>query len=686
MKSFFDTALAGKTKAHLAAFIVGAAALVAGGFSETACAQTIDPKKPISIEEFFKRAEFSDFVPSADGKFLATTAEVSGRYNLVVIDLERKRTIAITNWTNLDVGRVRWISPDRLVYSAVQINAPSGQDSPRAGGLFVVSRDGSESRQLAKTASQLAKGGSTGIATMEFIAASATNPDEILVNGGVLNDDSYDVYRVNVTNGKDRLITQGRPSDRIQRWVLDNKQVPRVAVALGRGATTEFSIFYRSSATSDWKLLRKFDNSKPPAFVPIAFDSDDKTLFISTNEGRDNMAIYRFDPEANKIIELVAQHPVYDMGADPQGDLVGRLLFDPKTRELRGLRVDADKPTVVWLDQKIAQAQATIDQTFKDTTNILVPTESGKFFVSSFSDTMPGRFYVFDPEKRNIEMIGAARPWLEGRLAKVIPFRLKTRDGLEIPSYYILPRDYKPGTKIPTIVHIHGGPMARDVVQGGRYGESFGVREGQILAARGYAVVLPNFRITPELGSKIYYAGFGTYGRQMLDDHEDAAKWAVDQGFADPKKMCISGASYGGYAALQAVARPTNPFTCSIAGLPVTDLPWQRANADYRVSQYAVEYWRKVIGVPSHDDPLAKALSPINNADKIKVPVFMYVGEEDTRTPPRQAERMRDALAAAGNPVKDYYVGKGEGHGYGVTKTNIEFTERMLKFLETVFK
>jgi dipeptidyl aminopeptidase/acylaminoacyl peptidase len=197
--------------------------------------------------------------------------------------------------------------------------------------------------------------------------------------------------------------------------------------------------------------------------------------------------------------------------------------------------------------------------------------------------------------------------------------------------------------------------------------------------------VLPNFRVTPGIGSSIYYAGFGTYGMQMSDDHEDAAKWAVDQGFADPKKICISGASYGGYASLHALSRPSNPFVCAISGLPVTDLKFQRAEADYAESKAAVEYWRQVQGVKDWDDPLVRSMSPLFNADKIKQPVFMYVGENDVRTPPQQAKRMADALKAAGNPVKGYFVGKGEGHGYGVEATSVQLYEQILKFLsETV--
>jgi dipeptidyl aminopeptidase/acylaminoacyl peptidase len=498
----------------------------------------------------------------------------------------------------------------------------------------------------------------------------------------VLNDDSVDLYRVNLSNGRNRIITQGRPSDRITRWILDSKLVPRVAIAGTAGSTTGTVVHYRASADAPWTELTRFDATMPPAMVPLAFDTDDQHLFVASNANRKNMALFRYNPTTKAFVEQVAQHPLYDLGASPRGEPLNSLIRNPTNGELIGIRLDADKPQVVWFDEALDKVQASIDASLPNRTNVLQRAGNSKrYVVSSFSDTSPGRYYVFDETKRSLEEIGAARPWLEGKLAQVRPFMLKTRDGLSIPSYYVLPRNHQPGKRLPTIVHVHGGPFARDVVQGGRFGTSFGVLEAQVLASRGYAVVLPNFRVTPELGSDLYYAGFGSYGKQMSDDHEDAAKWAVDQGFAEPSKICISGASYGGYASLQALTRPSNPFRCAISGLPVTDLKYQNAEADYAVNPAAVEYWRKLLGVPNFNHPDVAAVSPLFNAEKIKQPVFMYIGDEDTRTPPTQARRMAEALAKAGNPVKDFYVGKGEGHGYGVDANNVELYERMLKFL-----
>jgi dipeptidyl aminopeptidase/acylaminoacyl peptidase len=163
-----------------------------------------------------------------------------------------------------------------------------------------------------------------------------------------------------------------------------------------------------------------------------------------------------------------------------------------------------------------------------------------KLLITSFSDVNPTRWYMLDEEKNTLEEIGAARPWMDGKLVEQRPFLYKTRDGLEIPGYLFLPKGYKAGTKLPTIVHIHGGPTVRADTFGAG---SFGNREGQLFASRGYAVVVPNFRITPGMGNKIFSKGFGTIGRQMSEDHEDALKWAIEQGYTDPSRACISGAS-----------------------------------------------------------------------------------------------------------------------------------------------
>lgn len=528
--------------------------------------QAATPLPPIA--DYFKLPAVSEPKLSPNGQYIAVSSPVNGRLNLAIVDLESRKGTAITNFSSFDVQDIHWIGNDKLVFSLGQANSPTGPGQFDGGGLFVVSRDGKESRQLAKTVKETRASGQNVYRRMEFLKRVPGTDDEVLVSANLRSADSEDVYRLDLRNGRTTLITGNRP-ERADDWVLDNSRVPRVVTSWIKD-TQKYIVHYRKDADSPWQEIMRTDLVKGPSFKVLGFLADNKTLMVAGNPGRDTMAVYRFDPETKQFGELLAQHPRYDMGADAGGGSVPGVETDPETDRVTGFNVRADRPQKVWVDEKEAKTQATIDAALPDTYNVFtrVP-KSSRVLVSSFSDVSPFRWYLLDEEKRTLEELFASRPWLtNAQLVEQRSFILKTRDGLEIPSYYFLPKNYKPGERLPTVIHIHGGPAAR----ADNWGRGFGYTEAQLLASRGYAVVLPNFRVTPGLGTKIFYAGFGTVGRQMSEDHEDAVNWAIKEGFADPKRVCMSGASYGGYATLRALAKTPDMFKCGIAGLVVSDL------------------------------------------------------------------------------------------------------------------
>jgi dipeptidyl aminopeptidase/acylaminoacyl peptidase len=195
--------------------------------------------------------------------------------------------------------------------------------------------------------------------------------------------------------------------------------------------------------------------------------------------------------------------------------------------------------------------------------------------------------------------------------------------------------------------------------------------------------VLPNFRITPGFGGRIYYSGFGTLGRQMLDDHEDAARWAVDQGFADPQRICISGGSYGGYATLMALAKFPNVFRCGIAGLMVSDVKQLVTSpaGDIAYNKLAVTFFNTAVGAKSPSE-YPNEISPIHWASRIKQPLLVYAGADDIRTPLEQTNAMVSALERAGNPPKKVIIKPEEGHGFGKVENNVELYNAIIEFLE----
>jgi dipeptidyl aminopeptidase/acylaminoacyl peptidase len=196
-------------------------------------------------------------------------------------------------------------------------------------------------------------------------------------------------------------------------------------------------------------------------------------------------------------------------------------------------------------------------------------------------------------------------------------------------------------------------------------------------------VILPNFRITPGLGSKVFYSGFGAYGRQMVQDHVDAAKWGIAQGFVDPARICISGASYGGAAVLMSMGQAPDVFKCGIAGLVVADMKMQLTSpsGDTAGNESGVKYWLKVVGAESTSSIPAIA-SPVSYAEKIKGPIMMYAGVDDIRTPLEQTRAAQSALERAGNRPKAMVVKTEEGHGFGKLENNVDLYNQIFKFLE----
>jgi dipeptidyl aminopeptidase/acylaminoacyl peptidase len=637
-------------------------------------------QQPLSVEDFVRPPAYASPTLSRSGRYLAVTVPINGRMNLAVVDLETRKGVALTNFKDYDVVEVDWVGDERLLFTLGQFNSPTGPGRFDGGGLFMVSRDGKESRRLFSTVRDLRRQNQFVYRYLSFARAIPDSEDEVIAVGNLRDAESLDVYRLNVVSGKTTLLTERRPA-RTVRWILDRNRVPRVAISNVKGTLTSV-VHYRRDENSPFEELLRYDVAQPGAFVPLYFESNNRTLLVATNAGRQTMAIYRYDPDARRQLDLIAEHPKFDMGAAADGSRgVGGVVTDPVSDEVIGYSVEGERPQVVWLSEQMSRLQRMVDAALPDTHNTIRRTRGDTYLVTAFSDRQPTTWYLLDERKKTLEDLFSSRPWLtRDRLAEMRPFYLKTRDGLEVLSYYFLPSDHKPGQKLPTVVHVHGGPQAR-ADYWGRF--TFGVREAQLLASRGYAVVLPNFRITPGLGSRVYLAGFGAFGRQMLDDHEDAARWAVAQGFADPERICISGASYGGYATLMSLARFPKTFRCGVAGLVVSDLELLLTSpaGDIPFSTEGVQFWLRLIGVERTSD-IPREISPVNLADRIKQPVLIYAGADDIRTPLEQTTGMVRALERAGNPPKAVIVKPEEGHGYGRIENNVDLYNRILEFLD----
>ncbi|QJR12778.1 Dipeptidyl aminopeptidase BIII [Usitatibacter rugosus] len=623
----------------------------------------------IPVEAFFKRPELSNMSLSPDGKTLAALTSVGGRNNIVVVDLENRKPRVITSFTEYDVGGVEWINDKRLFFRVVE--SRDVLNNTRFRGTFAIDIDGENLRNLTDTTR--ATVGAKTIASMGFERRTDDGTDDLIVEVEQ-RFEAADIYRVDTRTGRMKEnLTLEAPED-TDGYVLDWNRIPRVAFSSDRrkGIT---SIYYRDDLKSPWTPLLSYGLANDSErIVPIAFNADNQTLFVTSNVGRDKAALYTYDPKTKKLGDLILEHPMIDING-------AGLRFDNKTHRLLGVGFAADKPTVIWVDQDLARVQAQVDKALPNTINQLIRASNNpdRLLVFSWSSTDPGRYYLLSLKPTvKMEPLLPTRPEIKPELMSETKFiTYKARDGLEIPAWLTVPKESS-GKNLPLVVNIHGGPWLR--IYGGY---PWGRDEAQFLASRGYAVLEPEPRASTGFGRKHLNSGFKQWGQSMQDDITDGALHLVKEGIVDRKRICLYGASYGGYATLQGLVREPDLFRCGVSFVAVTDLvefvTSNESDTNMNKLDFAPVMYSQV-GDPSKDKAMLVANSPAMNAAKIKVPVLLAMGQIDVRVPLEHGRRMRSAMEASG--VKhEYVVYSGEGHGWNKDENNFDWYKRVEKFL-----
>jgi len=287
------------------------------------------------------------------------------------------------------------------------------------------------------------------------------------------------------------------------------------------------------------------------------------------------------------------------------------------------------------------------------------------------NDRLLGRTYLFDKTAGSLDFICDQAPWLaESELAPMQPVQYKARDGLTIHGYLTLPKGLV-ANNLPVVVNPHGGPWHRD-------SWSFNP-EVQFLASRGYAVFQMNFRGSVGYGRQFWEASFRQWGRAMQDDVTDGVQWLVTQGIADPKRIAIYGASYGGYATLAGITSTPDLYAAAVDYVGVSNL--------FTFINTIPPYWKpylemlyEMVGHPQSDKDLLTATSPALQADRIKTPLLIAQGANDPRVNKAESDQMVEALRKRGVEV-EYMVKDNEGHGFANEENRFEFYAAMEKFL-----
>jgi dipeptidyl aminopeptidase/acylaminoacyl peptidase len=492
----------------------------------------------------------------------------------------------------------------------------------------------------------------------DVIATNPKFPDEILVRMNLRDRRLFDVHRLNLRTGALVLDTEN-PGD-VAEWGADDKLEIRAAQIRTPDGGTEIRI--REDINSPWKSWIKAGAEEILNFLDFTADGKGATLVASI--GSDTARVVQRDIATNseKVIAASAEVDAGNVIIHPRTHIVQAVSFAPGRTQwtVTDPSVQADFDGIAKLNDGDFNL---INRDDKDTT----------WLVAFTSDRGPIHYYAWERNAKKGTFLFVHQSKLDGlQLAEMKPVVIRSRDGLKLNSYLTLPVGVAP-RRMPLVLLVHGGPWGRDFW---RYSSTV-----QWLANRGYAVLQVNFRASAGFGKKFLNAGNKQWGLKMQDDLIDAVDWAIQQGYADPEKVAIMGASYGGYAALAGVAFTPEKFSCAVDIVGPSNLKTLIGSIP--------PYWKTIrlifdVRMGNVDDPrdaeLIKNASPLFKADKIIRPLLIGHGANDPRVNQKESEQIVEAIEKNKGKVT-YVLYSDEGHGFARPENRIDFNARTEAFL-----
>lgn len=566
---------------------------------------------------------------SPSGNYLAFFRHEGEQTFLMNSDLRTNQSqIALkTGLEKLHLAKLRWVDDERLLVGA---HIPSTRDKINSveGRLIAVNRDGTAlNLNLIRDRPPNVGLEKTVFFTPQFqdnvLSAIADDPKNVLISLDYREPLHPDVYRLNVYSGEQELVQRNNLS--MIWWGADGAGNLRLGKSLQKNSGSR--IYLKSYQSGDWREWRAADAKGVLGFAP----KSDWLYYVANKDGR--AAIFKTDiSAANSKAELVA--------ADPAYDIAGPLIYAQKGGQPVGALYAADGLRSVYWDQAAKTSQERIDRALPGRSNLFLnhSADGLRHIVHSSAATQPPEVYLFDETGNTLDLIAETYPQLKPeQLSATRPINFKARDGLSLQGYLTLPKAGQ-GKALPTVVLPHGGPASRDI-------DDFNYWS-QFLAAHGWAVLQVNFRSSSGFGEEFMRAGFQRWGLEMQDDISDGVQWLIDQQIADPKKICIVGGSYGGYAALMGAVKTPELYRCAASFAGLSDLQkFISYRSDFFTGGESAE---KQFGNAWTDRQRLKDTSPVEQVKRIRTPLLLVHGEQDRVVPVEQSRDMAEALREIG--------------------------------------
>ncbi|MDB5986039.1 MAG: Prolyl oligopeptidase family protein [Nevskia sp.] len=625
-------------------------------------------KSLVPLQDFARIDSYNSATLSPDGKFLALHVPVDGAMGLAVIDLASQKILSkISAGHGRSILDYVWAGPSRLVAGLADSDGSVDYPLP-TGELIGIDADGKNPTYLfgprgsAQIGWHLSEAKDTrGVATI--IRSLPNDPEHIRIAVRMWGDSElHIVYRLNVLDG---VLDQGlsAPTRGPTQFVADRDGFVRFAV-VDRGVG-HVSSYRRSPDKPDWVPL--IDSNQPDAqIIPIALSSDARSIYLSDDELGDGSCLEKQDLQSGERTKL---------SCEPGADLERTLFeFDDEGSPVAAT-FELGKPKIDWLSSTNPTRTMLEDlqKAFPDQLALPVSTarHGDLVLIEVVSDRNPGDYYLLDAKTHKASYLTSRYDWIDPALMpERVPIEFNARDGQRLHGFLTMPRG-RAARKQALVVMPHGGP--------------FDVRDSWLwnansaaLASRGYSVLQVNFRGSGGFGRKFLMAGRRGWDHTMIDDITDGTRWAIAQDYADARRVCIFGTSYGGYAALMSAVREPDLYRCTIGFAGVYDLPRWRNDSDVGGQQSGLNYISQFIGA---DTKSLRKASPITYIDQLKAAVMIIHGEQDERVPFNQAEYLRDALDERSYPYT-WLTRQGEGHGFMLPKNRLAVYEQMIQFLD----
>jgi dipeptidyl aminopeptidase/acylaminoacyl peptidase len=617
----------------------------------------------LPLELFAKLPLISSPKLSPDGEYLAMIQPYNGREHLFIQRINGQgQPVIVPPRGKFEINWPAWANNERLLISIIYQGWRGGTPTTETR-LMAATRDGSNMKFIVQqkrdksAASGLKK---TGVAQFQdhIVSFLRNDPDHFLLSVDGDSDGSYELRRVDVHSGNFSELYSGFRG--IQKWMADQQGNPRLGwgvdtqSAAGAGDTRRRFFRYRHA---DGEFI-DFKGSKiyQQGFTLLGFAENPDHAYMSGPGQYGTRVIAKYDLRQEEFLQIF-EHRKYDA--------VG-MIHDAADGTPVGVRFAGDADPVIF-EPAWAKRYSVINRALPNTRNLIVSSNDARslHLILSSSDTDSGVYYSFDETTKRISQFALLYDGLDP--AEMSPMKrvsYEARDGLTIPAILTLPLD-SDGKNLASVVLPHGGPQSRSSI-----GFHYWV---QFLTNRGYAVLQPNFRGSTGYGKAFREAGYGQWGLKMQDDVTDGTRWLIEQGIADPKRICIVGGSYGGYAALMGVAKEPDLYRCAVSLNGVANIP------DHMRSKR--KYIGGALGTDHINQEGQRDVSPELLVDAIKAPVLLVAAKDDRTVDYRQSKDMAKALKRAKNKYK--YVEMEEGdHSLTTEESRRIFLTEMERFLK----